>query len=328
MAERDDIDEVEGEFDEEWDKLTGEVAADVGDDDEPGDEPETGSDGEGDEGDSAGGESDQGAPDADDKDKSEDDQGEDDSAEGVDKSDDSSDNADEQDNNDPLVVAQRKIKELEHKANSERGRHAGAQRQLQQLRAEKAELEAKMKKAPAELPDDWKELQEKFPAIAKAVESRLDSERVELLDQIKDLKEQNSKNVKELRNRDNWAYLDEHNPGWRDTIATKEFKDWYAKQSENIKNLYSSEDVADNSELLRQYEGSLPTPPATKPAAADEEGGESPDVSTKTKRQKQLESNTKVSSSAVDVEDLGDDDFDSAFAEASKKADKRLRERF
>jgi len=219
---------------------------------------------------------------------------------------------------------------LQHQFNSERGRTSGLQHALAQARATRpAPSNQQIKKAMAS-PAAWKQFEEDYPEMSKAINDRLGALRTEISESVK--REVNAviqpiavSEASRRREKEAELLKSEHSD-WEAICATAEFSDWVQRQPAAVKNLINSENAADASFLLTTYKNTT-----GKLSQGNEENageGKNEAAELRKKRVGQLKSGVSVQTQAK-VDRTGDtqvsDDFDSAFAAAAKKKDKQLR---
>jgi len=109
-------------------------------------------------------------------------------------------------------------------------------------------------------PDAFKQLKEDFPDFAGPVEREFAAIRADLAKLSKPA-EQQQVNVEEIEQRATQKALrtfreetvEDAHPGWRESVKSKEFKDWLPKQSEDVKALAASDRPRDAIKLLNVY---------------------------------------------------------------------------
>lgn len=170
---------------------------------------------------------------------------------------------------------------IDHRLKSTEGRVGAIQTALAAAKADttKAGAEAPTKEqvaAAAASSDKWKQLETDFPEWTMALNERLTAMSAELagkipkvdvegitkgvVDTVSPMFAAVKSEAREL------ARVDMKHDAWEDTVKTKEFGDWFAKQTTDLQALADSEKAADAIKLLDAYKASIIPAPETDPA--------------------------------------------------------------
>jgi hypothetical protein len=252
-----------------------------------------------------------------------------------------------------LADARRKADQAEQKAKSAEGRYKAANSKASELERKLASgapsaapvQEPKPQAAPAaaaaarpapesrgeaaaaaqaaEMPPEWKQLQETLPDVAKAVEARfgaVDLAVREALAAVKPVQEAEAARFA----REQATLLDEAYPGWNNAVRTPEFNTWIKQQPQSVRELARSDYAADNAALLEYY-GYQPPEAKPQPAAQPGPGGKTA-AQIQAERDQRLERGTSVRNQGNGAP-LADapDNFESAFAFYARKRQEAAR---
>lgn len=234
---------------------------------------------------------------------------------------------------------QAQLERLRHSEASQRGRLGAYQRQINELQRRVQERQQAAPQAPAaqrQAPagqdpasddqqkqdiaeemgsDDWETFKEDFPDMARALESRLATDRqqrAQLEREVADLRStvqpiQQQAQEEHLKVQED--ALAARHPDWREVVAAPAFAEWLNQQPESLQALTNSEDAAEAAALLDMYRAQA--------------GGAAPAGSregTPDKRQQRLAAAQSVGRRGAPRRGAVDDDFDAAFDHyASKK---------
>lgn len=156
-----------------------------------------------------------------------------------------------------LEIARKEVVDWQHRYNSDLGRQNALQRKIQELQQQNQLLQKKAVSSPAGMTDkEWKDLQEDFPEIAKAVESRLSSITNNYEEKIRTL-ESRVAPIQEQAERsyvsEQYRILEKEHPDYADIAKSEQFKSWVANQPDSVRALIESKQAADAAYLLRTY---------------------------------------------------------------------------
>lgn len=176
----------------------------------------------------------------------------------------------------------------------------------------------------AEMPPEWKQLQETLPDVAKAVEARfgaVDQAVREALAAVKPLQEDVAVRFK----REQGALLTEAYPGWNSAVMAPEFAAWIKQQPQSVRELAKSDYAADNAALLEYY-GYQPPEDKPQPPVQQQAPGGKTATQIQAERDQRLERGTSVRGSAQQ-QPLADapDSFEAAFAFYARKRQEAAR---
>lgn len=184
---------------------------------------------------------------------------------------------------DPIAAAKREAEEWKHRYNSDLGRQAALQRKIDEQQQELARYreiaqraqqnqQAAGQKAPQKdnNPDgsgmsdaEWAALEQDFPEIAKAMESRLkqiDAKYAQRLQQyeqpIMQMRQQQQAALRQQREayvQSQYQALEQEHPDYREVAGTQEFVDWLKQQPRQVQDITNSWDARETAYLLRLY---------------------------------------------------------------------------
>lgn len=173
---------------------------------------------------------------------------------------------------DPLEATRKELETWKHKYNSDLGRQAALQRRIQEQQQFIEDLQKQQAQAPqqaeseGEAPDgsgmsdaDWKDLQENFPEIARAMEYKLGSIKDQYATEVNSLREQLV--PIQQQQQDNfistqYAVLSAKHPDYQELVTSDEFGAWLIQQPAPVRNLVESDEASDAVWLLDTYKQS------------------------------------------------------------------------
>lgn len=152
------------------------------------------------------------------------------------------------------------IQQWQHKYNSDLGRQNALQRKIQELENENNTLRTSNPQGSGMSDKEWNELQQDFPEIARAVETKLKSitsqyeSKIQALEQnITPIQQQIAQQAEEAFISQQYKLLEEQHADWKDIAGSEEFKTWVAQQPVKVRELVSSKEAADAAYLIGSY---------------------------------------------------------------------------
>jgi len=229
-------------------------------------------------------------------------------------------------------------KALEHKLSSDSGRVSAFQRRVTQLEGEVKEAKAgsaeeqpsneQIASAMRGTDDDWDTFKEDYPAVANAIDRRLDlagKATQESVDQtLAPVKERAARDeVNEAQAAEEAAVIAVADvyPTWTDEVKKPEFSEWLTTQPPGISSLANSDDPADAGALIGLYDGHLVANGKDSmkkadpgPGVSEEESGKPTDA-VAARRARQLADGATVESKSARINpgDESGSEFEAAF---------------
>lgn len=214
-----------------------------------------------------------------------------------------------------LEKYKQEVQQWQHRYNSDLGRQNAYQKKIQELEGQLQQVKKQQTSNPqgSGMSDkEWKELQEDFPEIAKAVEARINAVASRYENEIGQLK-QNLTPIQERLEQQAQAefkqqqlnILEQQHSDWRDISQSSEFKSWVPQQPPAIQQLVGSMNAADAAYILTTYkrEKGIGLEPA-------------PETELKQRRDRQLRQAQTIPARGGRVRgnEPPSDDFDAAFS--------------
>ena len=249
-----------------------------------------------------------------------------------------------------FIALEKDKDDLEHRLKSDAGRVSAFQRQINDLTRTVDEMSAskeadkptdkQIAEAMKGTDDDWEAFKEDYPAVAEAIDRRL--ERVgeatqetidKTLEPVNTKLDEVTKTSTEAANQAAVDAVAEDFPNWTEAVKTPEFAEWLDEQSPGVNALASSDNTADAKTLIGLYDAhlvaagkdSLRAPDPNEPGVTDEEeeakGSDEPSELEK-RRAQQLEDGTAIPSKSAGIDPdgtPGGTEFEQAFDYYAKK---------
>lgn len=208
-------------------------------------------------------------------------------------------------------------KRLEHANRSMAGRVSAFQKKLNEV----ASTPAAQVAAKEEDTETWKQFKEDYPDISKVIEERLSKQTGNASPDVTEMVEYVREERKNRFLTESWDAVEDVHNGWRETVNTPSFREWYAT-SPTYEKLANSDDLSDAIALMDLYSARTNRTPAPSPA----------DVAASSKLAARRDAQAEGARSA-DVkgatpdEGVDAENEDQAFAFYAAQANKRIRAR-
>lgn len=121
--------------------------------------------------------------------------------------------------------------------------------------------------AAAEDPAEWKQLMEDFPEWGVAFKKKIDADMARVAKQFAAQPGAEAPDVASIVDqavaKREFARVDRRHPGWRETVKTPAFTDWFKTQAPEVQALAESDDSDDALDMLNQFKAATATSKAT-----------------------------------------------------------------